>query len=291
MQSTTQKTRKPSWLKKRLPTTPCFGRTKNFLDNRNLYTVCEEARCPNRWECFSKQTATFLIMGPYCTRNCKFCSVEKGSPIPLRNEEIEGIVEFVKKMGLNYVVVTSVTRDDLPDGGASHFATLVKRLKNKIPGIRVELLIPDFRGNLSALELVLKSNPDVLNHNIETVERLYEIIRPGADYQRSLNILKTSKELNPNIPTKSGIMVGLGETMDELVKTLNDLKNACVDIVTIGQYLRPTKHQIEVKKYYTPEEFEKLKEIGEKIGIKCVLSGVFVRSSYMANEVFNHIKQ
>lgn len=289
MQVISYKKRKPSWLKKRLPNTPCFGETKSFLDNRKLYTVCEEARCPNRWECFSKKTATFLIMGPYCTRNCKFCSVKNSSPTPLRDNEIEGIVEFSKKMNLLYVVVTSVTRDDLPDGGASQFSKLVKRLKQEIPEIKVELLIPDFNGNISALEVVVRSNPDVLNHNIETVKRLYTHIRPDASYERSLTILQKTKELNPNIPTKSGIMVGLGETLNELVETLKDLKKAHVDIVTIGQYLRPTKNHVEVKKYYTPEEFQKLKEIGEEIGIKCVLSGPFVRSSYMANETFNYI--
>ena len=282
--------RKPEWLKKKLPSSPCFGRTKSFLENKHLNTVCEEARCPNRWECFSKGTATFLIMGPYCTRDCRFCSVKHKRPEPLRDDELYGILEFIQKMSLNYVVITSVTRDDLQDGGASHFAKAIRLIKQNCPNVGVEVLVPDFLGKVSSLKRVLEENPDVFNHNIETVKSLYKKVRPGADYKRSIGLLKKSKELCPNIPTKSGIMVGLGETKKELIDTFYDLRYAEVDILTIGQYLRPTKKHIPVSRYYHPDEFVELEKIGKKMGFKQVISGVFVRSSYNAYDAFINLK-
>ncbi len=282
--------RKPSWLKKKLPSSYSFGFTKLFLDKHRLFTVCEEAKCPNRWECFSKKTATFLIMGPYCTRNCKFCSVKHAFPLPIRKEEIENIVKFVEKMNLKYVVITSVTRDDLEDGGAFHFTQLVKKLKENFSVI-IELLIPDFNGNLRALEEVVKSNPQVIGHNIETVERLYPKVRNRADYKRSLNVLREIKKMNSEILTKSGIMVGLGEKEEEIIKTLWEIKETGCDIITIGQYLQPTKNQLPVERYYHPEEFEKLSEIAKSIGFSKVISGPFVRSSYKAYETYLQLKE
>ncbi len=286
----TESKRKPEWLKKRLPSSSSFGMTKKLLEMHKLNTVCEEARCPNRWECFSKRTATFLIMGPYCTRNCAFCSVGHKKPNPLRKEEISGILDFIKEMHLKYVVITSVTRDDLKDGGASHFVQIVKEIKKQHKGVKVEVLIPDFMGVLSSLEKVIDSGPHVLNHNIETVPRLYPSIRPKAEYTRSLGILRKSKELGCKI-VKSGLMVGLGETKEEIIRTLYDIKETGCDIITIGQYLQPTKKQVEVKKYYHPDEFLELHHIAKDIGFKEAISGVFVRSSYRAYDTFINITQ
>ncbi|GAB6888464.1 hypothetical protein JCM13304A_19630 [Desulfothermus okinawensis JCM 13304] len=216
--------------------------------------------------------------------------MEHKKPVPLREDEPYGILEFIEKMSLKYVVITSVTRDDLEDGGASHFAKIIKLIKQNCPGVGVEVLVPDFLGNISSLKTVLEAKPDVFNHNVETVKRLYNKVRPGADYGRSIGLLKNAKDIAPDIPTKSGIMVGLGETIEELVETFFDLKNSGVDILTIGQYLRPTKRQVEVSKYYHPQEFIELERTGKKIGFKEVVSGVFVRSSYRAHETFINIK-
>ncbi len=282
-------TRRPDWLKKKLPTTLSFGMTKNLLDKNGLNTVCEEARCPNRWECFSNKTATFLIMGPYCTRNCKFCSVEHRPPLPLNDNEIHGILEFTKKMSLKYVVVTSVTRDDLKDGGASFFAKLINFFKKRDPEVKIEVLIPDFKGDLPSLKMVVSASPNVLNHNIETVPRLYKHVRPRADYKRSLNLLKKAKEMDPSLVTKSGIMVGLGESWDEIIETLTHIRETGCDIITIGQYLQPTKRHMPVARYYHPEEFVQLGKIAKDIGFRGVVSGVFVRSSYRAYEKYMEI--
>ncbi len=282
---------KPPWLTTRLPTTPAFGRTKCLLDSKGLHTVCEEARCPNRWECFSRGTATFLIMGPICTRNCRFCSVASGIPRPLDPDEPHNIADFVVKMGLSYVVLTSVTRDDLSDGGASHFVKVVSSITHVSPSSLVEVLVPDFKGDISALSTVLKSPVVVLNHNVETVPSLYSKVRPGADYYRSLELLRKSREISPSLVVKSGIMVGLGESIEEIEEVLLDLRDAGCDAVTIGQYLQPTRGNLEVVRYYTPEEFSYLEMRALDMGFKVALAGPFVRSSFKARECYEKIRK
>nr|WP_240951388.1 lipoyl synthase [Caldanaerobacter subterraneus] len=253
-----------------------------FLKNMALNTVCQSANCPNMGECFARRTATFMIMGNICTRNCRFCAVEKGHPQPLDEEEPGRVAEAARRLGLKHVVVTSVTRDDLPDGGASHFAKTIYELK-KLPGVTVEVLVPDFMGNEEAIRTVVEAKPDVINHNVETVPRLYSRVRPKADYIRSLNLLKKVKELDPLILTKSGIMVGLGETEEEVIEVMKDLRDIDCDMMTIGQYLRPSHKHIEVAEYVTPEQFKRYEEIGYKLGFKHVASGPLVRSSYHAD--------
>jgi lipoic acid synthetase len=278
--------KKPPWLKKRIPPYQDLLKIKSILNETKLHTVCEEARCPNLGECFSKGTATILILGKICTRNCGFCAVEHGLPVTLNEEEPEKVAYAVKKMGLQYIVITSVTRDDLPDGGASLFAKTIQAIRRLDRKIKVEVLIPDFRGDLSSLKTVLEEGPDVLNHNIETVPRLYPEVRPQADYRRSLDLLKKSKELYPHIFTKSGFMLGLGETENEIIDLLKDLRGVECDFLTIGQYLQPRLDRLPVVRYVLPEEFEEFKKIGEKMGFSSVASGPFVRSSFHASQMF-----
>ncbi|MDE3179359.1 MAG: lipoyl synthase [Acidobacteriota bacterium] len=277
--------RRPDWLKVRLPGGSNYSDLKAIMRGLGLHTVCESARCPNVAECWGHRTATFMILGDHCTRRCAFCAVPKGSPHGQVDwDEPERVAEAARAMGLNYVVVTSVDRDDLKDGGAAVFALTIKALRKAISGVRVEVLIPDFRGSTEALETVLRARPDVLNHNCETAPRLYPVARRGAKYDRSLRLLTHSREVDPSIPTKSGVMAGLGETFQELCSVLKDLKDAGVEIVTIGQYLRPSGEQLPVARFYTPEEFRALKAEGERLGIRHVESGPLVRSSYHAHE-------
>jgi lipoic acid synthetase len=261
--------------------------TKQVLRSHGLATVCEEARCPNIGECFSRPTATFMILGSKCTRNCGFCSVESSIPEPLDPEEPERVAMAAKEMGLRYVVITSVTRDDLYDGGAEHFAKTVYAVKKYLPDTRVEVLTPDFKGNLNALNRVLHSKTDVYNHNVETVPRLYPVVRPGADYRRSLNILKYAKKIAPQINIKSGIMLGLGETLDEVIDVLRDLRNAGCELVTIGQYLRPSRLNLPVVEYIRPGVFERLRLKALNMGFKYAASAPLVRSSMNAEEMYN----
>ena len=279
--------KKPPWLKKRIPPFQDIQKVKSILEQTDLHTVCEEARCPNLGECFSRGTSTFLILGKVCTRNCGFCAVEYGAPAPPDATEPQKVAQAVQKMGLQYVVVTSVTRDDLPDGGASLFAKTVQAIRALDPKIKIEVLIPDFQGDLASLKIVLKESPDVLNHNIETIARLYPEVRPQADYKRSLQLLKKSKDLYSEIFTKSGFMLGLGETHQEVLELLKDLREVGCNFLTIGQYLQPRPDRLPVLRFVPPEEFEEYKRIGEMMGFKAVASGPFVRSSFQASEMFD----
>jgi lipoic acid synthetase len=279
--------KKPPWLKKRIPPFEDLVKVKSILDSADLHTVCEEARCPNLGECFSKGTATILILGRICTRNCGFCAVAHGVSAPPEEEEPERVAQAVKKMGLRYVVITSVTRDDLPDGGASHFAKTIQAIRALDRGIKIEVLIPDFKGDLSSLIAVLKEGPDVLNHNIETIPRLYPDARPQADYRRSLHLLKKAKERGAQTLTKSGFMLGLGETEGEVFSLLRDLSDVGCDFLTIGQYLQPRPDRLPVVRYVPPGEFEAYKKMGGKMGFKSVASGPFVRSSFHAAQMFS----
>ena len=283
--------KKPPWLKKKLPTGPLYEKTRRVIKEHLLHTVCEEARCPNQWECYSQRTATFLIMGPTCTRTCRFCAVNHGHPHPIDLEEPTRVAETIQCMGLDYAVITSVTRDDLSDGGAEFFAQTIQEIRKKTPQVLVEVLIPDFQGDEHALETVLGSHPDVLNHNVETVPRLYPAVRPEAVYRRSLDLLRRVKRFAPTIVTKSGLMLGLGEQSDELEGTFNDLLDAGCRMLTLGQYLQPSKHHIPVHRYLPQEEFDHLKSQALKIGIVEVASGAFVRSSYRAKELFQSVNQ
>jgi len=281
---------RPEWLKVRVPGGENYSELKRLMRGLALHTVCESARCPNVAECWSQRTATFMILGELCTRRCGFCAVPKGKP---RGEvdwtEPERLAEAAEEMGLNYIVVTSVDRDDLPDGGAGIFAKTIEALRRRIAGCKVEVLIPDFRGSEAALDVVLAARPDVLNHNIETVPRLYAAARRGSRYERSLGLLRRSRQIAPEIPTKSGLMVGLGETFEEILEVLGDLARVGVEIVTIGQYLRPSGDQLPVARFYTPEEFLALKHQGRRRGIRHVESGPLVRSSYHAHEQASRI--
>jgi lipoic acid synthetase len=274
--------RHPDWIKVKAPGNPNYLRLKKLMREKNLHTVCEEARCPNIGECWGNKTATFLILGDTCTRGCRFCAIDKGKPLALDPEEPRNVALTVKELGLDHIVVTSVNRDDLPDGGANHFAKTVFWIKNLNPGIRVELLIPDFEGNLDALKTVVNSGIEILNHNIETVPRLYGKVRPGHTYQCSVNILKTAKELQPEVLTKTGMMLGVGETKEEVMTTLHELRANDVDIVTLGQYLQPSAKLLRVECYVTPDEFREFKTEADKLGFRHVESGPLVRSSYHA---------
>ena len=277
--------RRPDWLKVRIPSGENYFELKGLMRGLELHTVCESARCPNIAECWQHRTATFMILGELCTRRCGFCAVPKGRPVGQVDwAEPERVAEAAESMGLKYVVVTSVDRDDLKDGGSTIFAQTIEALRRRVEGCKVEVLIPDFRGSDEALEIVLKARPDVLNHNIETVPRMYPVARRGSRYERSLRLLEHSREIDPSIPTKSGLMVGLGETMQELFGVLGDLAGVGVDIVTIGQYLRPSGEQLPVARFYTPEEFAALKREGLRRGLRHVESGPLVRSSYHAHE-------
>ncbi len=279
--------KKPHWLKVKIPSGNEFKQVFELLRHHNLSTVCQEARCPNMGECWSKKSATIMILGKTCTRACRFCAVTKGNPGGrLDNNEPENVSEVVKKLGLGYVVITSVDRDDLEDLGSEQYARTVRTIRKKNPHTLIEVLIPDFNCNEQFLRKIIDAQPYVLGHNLETVRRLTPYIRDRrCGYEKSLKVLKMAKEIDSKILTKSGFMLGLGETEKEIRETLLDLKDTGVDIVTIGQYLQPTKKHIPVQRYYTPEEFEKFKKIGEEIGIKFVLSGPLVRSSYHAGEI------
>lgn len=262
--------------------------TRRRVHKYGLHTVCEEARCPNRPECFSKPTATFLILGPFCTRNCGFCSISRAQgSLKIDPDEPLRIALLAREMGLRHVVITSVTRDDLPDGGAGQFIKVMEKLRELLPGATVELLIPDLKGNIDALRSIIEAKPDVLNHNVETVPSLYSRVRPGSSFERSIMILKKSKELRPEVLTKSGLMLGLGETLDEVIDVLKDLKQAGCDMVTIGQYLRPTKASLPVVKYISPDVFRELGILAKKMGFRYVASGPLVRSSMNAEEFMN----
>ena len=279
--------RHPDWLKVKIGGGENFVRMKALLRDTKLHTICEEAKCPNIAECFGAGTAVFLILGDVCTRNCRYCNVKHGTPLTLNSSEPFGVAESVKQLGLKYTVITSVTRDDLADGGASIFYETVVETKKLNKNCKVEVLIPDFKGNISSLKKVIDSKPDVINHNIEVVENLFDSIRPGGDYRTSLELLKNIKKINKNMRTKSGFMIGIGENKKQIIKTMQDLRNVNVDFLTIGQYLQPTKNHVEIKKYYTPEEFEELKRIANNLGFKHVESGPLVRSSYHAQNAFS----
>jgi lipoic acid synthetase len=276
--------RLPEWIK--IEKFVNLHNTKQILRSFGLLTVCEEARCPNVGKCFSRPTATFMILGSKCTRNCGFCSVESSIPEPVDPGEPERVAMAAKEMGLRYVVITSVTRDDLCDGGAGHFAKAVWTIRKYLPGARVEVLTPDFKGNLSDLNTVLQSRPDVYNHNVETVPRLYPVVRPLANYRRSLNLLKYAKRIAPDIYTKSGLMLGLGETLDEVMDVLGDLRSVGCEFVTIGQYLRPLRLNLPVIEYIRPEIFERLRLDALDLGFKYVASAPLVRSSMNAEELY-----
>ncbi|MBF13122.1 MAG: lipoyl synthase [Legionellales bacterium] len=279
------KLKKPEWLKIKLPPQEAMVALKKKLRQMKLVTVCEEAQCPNLPECFSKGTASFMIMGDKCTRRCSFCDVAHGRPNALDLGEPIRLAQTIHAMGLKHVVITSVDRDDLRDGGASHFASCIQSLRQINQSVIIEILVPDFRGRLElALRNLISTPVDVFNHNIETVPRIYKAARPGSDYQHSLNLLKQYKSQHPNTPTKSGIMVGLGETDQEVEEVLHDLRQHDVDMVTIGQYLQPSEHHYPVMRYVTPKQFATFETIGLKLGFKNVASGPFVRSSYHADQ-------
>ncbi|MEX2487974.1 MAG: lipoyl synthase [Pseudomonadales bacterium] len=277
--------RKPEWLRVRVPASPDISRIKNILRERKLASVCEEAACPNLPECFSKGTATFMIMGEICTRRCPFCDVAHGKPNPLDPDEPRHLAEAVAEMRLNYIVVTSVDRDDLKDSGAGHFVECIRALRAHNPDLGVEILTPDFRGRMEiALEKLSAEAPDVFNHNLETVPRLYKKARPGADYQWSLTLLQRYKELRPDVLTKSGLMLGLGETIHEVEEVMADLREHRVDMLTLGQYLQPSKDHLAVDRFVHPDEFAELGRIGHEMGFTHVASGPLVRSSYHADQ-------
>lgn len=284
IETTTAPLRKPDWIRIRLPTSSVVDELKKTLRENRLVTVCEEASCPNLSECFSHGTATFMIMGDKCTRRCSFCDVAHGRPDPLDPEEPKHLAETIQKMQLRYVVITSVDRDDLKDGGASHFTACIQAVRAKNPRIKIEILVPDYRGRMDvALDETGQALPDVFNHNIETVPRLYRQVRPGSDYQHSLNLLKNFHKRFPNIPTKSGLMLGLGENDDEIYATLKDLRDHDVDMLTLGQYLQPSRFHLPVLRYVTPEQFQTFGQFAKDLGFKHVASGPLVRSSYHAD--------
>ena len=275
---------KPHWLRVRVRSNPEIERTKEILRNRSLASVCEEASCPNLPECFSRGTATFMIMGEICTRRCPFCDVAHGKPKPLDDNEPRNLASAIEEMKLTYVVITSVDRDDLKDSGASHFSRCIEEVKMSNPQIIVEVLVPDFRGRKEiALKILSRTPPDVFNHNLETIPRLYKKVRPGADYAWSLSLLKSFRQLNPNVPTKSGLMLGLGEHLSEVRSVMSDLRENNVDMVTLGQYLQPSKQHLKVERFVSPEEFDDLADFGRSLGFKSVASGPLVRSSYHAD--------
>lgn len=274
--------RRPAWLKIRLPNSPTYGAVKEIVTTHKLHTVCQEARCPNTAECWSRGTATFMILGDICTRSCGFCAVKTGRPQDLDWDEPRRVAEAVEKMGLRHAVITSVNRDERKDGGAPIFAATIHEIRKRLPHCTVEVLIPDFKGNQEALNIVIEARPDILNHNVETVPRLYRKVRPQAKYQQSLTLLLRAKAAG--MRTKSGFMVGIGEEVDEIYELMRDLYAHKVDIVTIGQYLQPTPKHLPVVRYVHPEEFERFKQFGLELGFKHVESGPLVRSSYHAEE-------
>lgn len=278
---------RPAWLKVRLPGGDNYFRLKALVHGQHLNTVCEGARCPNIGECWGAGTATFMILGEVCTRACKFCAVKTGLPPEYDTDEPRRIAEAIRSLGLRYAVITSVDRDDLPDGGAYIFSETIRRTRESCPGIRLEVLIPDFRGNLDALGAVVKAKPDVLGHNVETVPRLYPRARAGSGYRRSLDHLKNAKSFGIPVTTKSGLMLGLGEEHEEVLTVLRDLNDAAVDIVTLGQYLQPTREHLPVERFYTPKEFDDYRDYAYSLGFRSVASGPLVRSSYHAEQQEN----
>ena len=277
--------RKPDWMRIKLPpSSQKIEHIKSTLRKNKLHSVCEEASCPNLAECFNHGTATFMIMGAICTRRCPFCDVAHGRPLPLDPEEPKKLALTIKEMGLKYVVITSVDRDDLRDGGAQHFADCIKQIREHSPQTRIEILTPDFRGRMEqALEVFRETPPDVFNHNLETAPRMYRVARPGADYKWSLELLRRIKEMHPHVPTKSGVMMGLGETNEEIVQVLTDLREHGVNMLTLGQYLQPSRHHLPVKRYVPPAEFDELKDVAMDLGFSHAACGPFVRSSYHAD--------
>ena len=290
MKSASKPKKKPPWLKRRLPSGPAYEQTRQLLRQGCLHTVCQEAQCPNMFECFSRHTATFLILGDSCTRNCRFCAVRHGPDQPPDPDEPDRVARTAAELGLEYVVITSVTRDDLPDGGASIFARTITAVRQKVPGMLVEVLIPDFQGRARSLYAVLDAGPHILNHNIETVPRLYPQVRPQADYRQSLDLLRRAHEHAPHIPTKSGIMLGLGESDAEIHQTLVDLRSRHCSLVTIGQYLQPSKAHHAVERFVAPREFDRWRQVALKLGFSEAACGPFVRSSYHAKESFTRIQ-
>lgn len=279
-----QRLRKPSWIRAKSPFHPNAKKLKSILRDQKLNTVCEEAACPNLGECFGKGTATFMIMGDICTRRCPFCDVGHGRPAPLDQDEPIKLAETIKAMALKYVVITSVDRDDLRDGGADHFVSCISKIRESNADIEIEILVPDFRGRLEmALEIMAQAPPDVFNHNLETVPRLYKKCRPGADYEWSLNLLKEFKVAHEKVLTKSGLMLGLGENKEEVIEVMRDMRSHGVEMLTLGQYLQPSQHHLAVERYVTPEEFDELYKIGMNLGFTHVASGPMVRSSYHAD--------
>ncbi|MGD2136669.1 MAG: lipoyl synthase [Gammaproteobacteria bacterium] len=285
IEPTVRAPRKPAWIRAKSPANPAVARLKEVLRRNRLHTVCEEASCPNLGECFAGGTATFMIMGDICTRRCPFCDVAHGRPEPLDTEEPDNLARTIRAMGLRYVVVTSVDRDDLRDGGAAHFAACIRAIRTHNPGIAIEVLVPDFRGRMDrALEILAASPPDVFNHNLETVPGLYRKVRPGSDYHWSLALLQRFKAGYPAVPTKSGLMLGVGETIGEVEQVMRDLRAHDCDMLTLGQYLQPSRHHLAVERFVHPEEFDRLGELGRALGFTHVASGPMVRSSYHADE-------
>lgn len=282
---------KPKWLKRRLPSGPEYGRIKELIKSSRLTTVCQEAQCPNQFECFSRGTATFMILGDRCTRNCRFCAVST-QPIGLPDpEEPVRVAEAVSSLQLKFAVITSVTRDDLVDGGAAHFVATLREIHARSPDTKVEVLIPDLQGNWKALAAIMEAGPDVLNHNLETVARLYPRVRPEAVYLRSLTLLRMAKEMSPDTPVKSGLMLGLGESREELHQTMRDLLNHGCDILTMGQYLQPSREHLEVVRFLPPEEFETLQQEALSLGFRAVASSPGVRSSYEAGTLYLQVSR
>ena len=283
--------RKPPWLKVKAPGSPNYLRLKRLVRHQRLHTICEEAHCPNIGECWEQLTATFLILGDICTRNCGFCAVTHGKPTELDLAEPDRVAEAIQRLGLEHAVITSVNRDDQADGGSAIFAAVIRRIRALSPGCGVEVLIPDFRGNEAALRTVVEAEPDILNHNMETVPRLYREVRPGSRYEQSLELFARARRMVPALVTKSGIIVGFGEERGELLKTMADLREVDCDILTLGQYLRPSQQHLPIIRYYTPEEFSELKAIGEGMGFKHVEAGPLVRSSYHARGQIEEVNQ
>ena len=276
--------KRPDWLKAPAPVGKNYRELKKLVSDLKLHTVCESAACPNVGDCWNRRAATFMILGNVCTRRCGFCAVQKGAPLDADYDEPRRVAEAVRAMGLRYAVVTSVNRDDRKDGGAELFALTIAAIREHNPGCKVEVLVPDFQGSEAALDIVLAARPDVLNHNTETVPRLYADVRPGSRYERSLEMLRYAKDTSPDTPTKSGVMAGLGETEEEIVTVMRDLRAHKVEIFTLGQYLRPSRDHLPIRRYYTPEEFARLRGIGDDLGFRHVEAGPLVRSSYHAEE-------
>ncbi len=274
----------PPWLKVKAADPEKIKEMEAVLRQGSLHTICESAICPNLGECFSRKTATFLIMGNVCTRNCRFCAVNSGIPGPLDETEPRQLAQTVEALGLDYVVLTSVTRDDLPDGGASHFARCLQEVRSQVPGINMEVLVPDFQGSVAAISTVLAAAPHVFNHNLETVERLYEYVRPGASYDRSLEVLERAKKVRPQTLTKTGLMLGLGETREEVLEVMRNLRAIRCDILTLGQYLAPSANHAPIARFVEPREFAEYKNLGMEMGFQYVASGPLVRSSYQARK-------